>query len=663
MTNKKQVFSVRLNRDAYNLIMHQSQPMRLEIGDSSSFMFIGDRPFDLNLKREQSTIHVYEKDKLTRLDDDNRIRFVGNVTHAGHMKQVLSEEDKKRVRSITEQTEKEKNARSIELLDAPRIPTPTKLYNNSNTSPTTTVTTKMPSPSIKRNKLLSPSTNRPSPSSSSSSKLKASVNTTTPSPSGATTSTPNGSSSAAAVASRLEGAALAGLRERLIHLLALDHRPTEQLMQMLKVASVDLLPLLKKVAVLQKSVWCLRPEIFKDIRIWDWTRYDDKERATVRKKAELAYDHLDLPRNAPERANLIQRKPRKPSPKQLIPPPSQHTPILGNGGSNSNTPTKAGTNTPSVIHTSSSTTTSNSSNHSNTKRARADVDQVGKLPGIIKKRKGETTPISRSTEPTPSTIPATKQTSSSSSSSSSPSSSSTTPAKLISTKKPPTERKKQKIPAGKVIRTKALSSKLTRSATITVGQRLGTTDATQPTRYGGTDNEISSTDIEEDDDHDGISNKRSRMDDKLYVPPTIQTQMDFDRLCREHQHTQQAYIRFKKTFSQKHPIFIQALAAVNEKDKTEFVRKLKAYYQSKGGDMDNWRHLMQLSRQFNGTHAKINMMWTTIETAYRQKKFSLRLHRKSSSSSSAASSASSSSPPIPSSSSSVSAPYNKYTRR
>jgi hypothetical protein len=212
------------------------------------FMFIGDRPFDLNLKREQSTIHVYEKDQLTRLDDDNRIRFVGNVTHAGHMKQVLSEEDKKRVRSITEQTEKEKNARSIELLDAPRIPTPTKIYNNSNTSPTTTVTTKMPSPSIKRNKLLSPSTNRPSPSSSSSSKLKASVNTTTPSPSGATTSTPTGSSSSAAAASRLEGAALAGLRERLIHLLALDHRPTEQLMQMLKVASVDLLPLLKKVS-------------------------------------------------------------------------------------------------------------------------------------------------------------------------------------------------------------------------------------------------------------------------------------------------------------------------------------------------------------------------------------------------------------------------------
>ncbi|KAI8331660.1 hypothetical protein BC941DRAFT_438093 [Chlamydoabsidia padenii] len=157
-------------------------------------------------------------------------------------------------------------------------------------------------------------------------------------------------------------------------------------------------------------------------------------------------------------------------------------------------------------------------------------------------------------------------------------------------------------------------------------------------------------------------NKRSRMDDKLYVPPTIHTQMDFDRLCREHQHTQEAYIQFKKTFTRNHPIYIQALAAVNEQDKTLFVRKLKAYYQSKGGDMNKWRLLMQLSRKFNGTHAKINVMWNTIETAYRQKKFSLRLHRKSSSSSSAASSASSSSPPIPSSS--VTAPYNnKYTRR
>ncbi|CAO3594662.1 unnamed protein product [Absidia cylindrospora] len=631
MANKKQAFSVRLNRDAYNMILLQPRAMRIEIGDSSSVMVIGERPFELNLRRELSTVQVYKKIQQTSMDDDNRIRYVGDVTHTVHMKQILSEDDKKRARSRTEQVEKEKNAKRIELLDVPSIPTPTKMYGNTNTTPTAPLKA---SPT-KRNNLLSPSTKNHS--SSPSSKYISSTKITSsssPAPQGGYGITDNGGTS------RLEGAALANLRERLIHLLALDPRPTDQLIQMLKVAAVDLSPLLKKVAVFTNSAWCLRPEVFKEIRIWEWTRYDDKERASVRKKAEDAYDFLKLPRNAPERANLLQRKPRRPSPK-LIPPPSQHTPILGSN-SNINTATKNDPTTPnSIPHTNHSSSTSSSSSSSsshikttnnndttntNPKRGRVDTEDPSNLKlTAMKKRKSEKPTKPKSSSSLESVIGTTVNSAIPPSSKQHPSS----PAYSAPTKKRRTEIKKQRIPAV---------------------HQLNVIEST--TRH---DNDVvSSTDLDDDDNNnddinEGEENEREHGSHhrgiKSYVAPTIHTQMDFDLLCKEHQKTQQYYIRFKKTFVQNHPIYVQALAAVNEQDKKMFERKLKAYYKSKGGDMNKWRLLMQLSRRFNGIHAKINIMWDTIEKAYRQKKFSLRLNRKSSSSSS--SSSASSSPPLP----------------
>ncbi|ORZ14047.1 hypothetical protein BCR42DRAFT_452628 [Absidia repens] len=573
MTNKKQVFSVRLNRDAYNMIMQQPQSMRLELGDSSSFMFIDDRPFDLNLQREQSTIQVYEKNQRTRQDDDDRIQYVGDITHAGHMKQVLSKEDKKRVRSRTEQIEKEKNARRIELLDVPSIPTPTKIHGN--ITPTATF-----SPA-KRNNLLSPSATKNTSSSPSSKSITST----------ALSSSPVSLASGSLDGSRLEGAALQSLRERLIHLLALDPRPTDQLTQMLKVASVDLLPLLKKVAVFTNSIWCLRPETFKEIRIWEWTRYDDKERSTVCRKAEEAYDFLKLPRNAPERANLLQRKSRKPSPK-LIPPPSQHTPTLGSSSTSGHS-----------IKNGSHTSLSDTPMSSNRKHGRAGtLEHNNGKSSTTKKRKVEKSAKPKSSESSH-PLPSSKLSASAS----------VSPANLTPSKKPHHETKKQK--------------------PLTVHRSMA---------KDSTLHDLSSTDHDDDDDYEGTD--RRRTGGKTYVAPTIQTQMEFDMLCKEHYDTQQDYIQFKKTFVQNHPIYIQALTAVNEQDKELFARKLKAYYKSKGGDMNKWRQLMHLSRRFNGTHAKINAMWDTIEKAYRQKRFTLRLNRIASSSSSASSASSSLSP-------------------
>ncbi|KAI8143023.1 hypothetical protein BJV82DRAFT_114744 [Fennellomyces sp. T-0311] len=190
------------------------------------------------------------------------IQHVSSVTHRATMKQVLSQEDKSRFRSKTEAAKREKNSRRIELLDGPSIPSPRKAA-----TPIRPV--------------LSPSSHRASPRPSTTSST---------------------------------------LRERLIHLLAIQPLPLSQLTTLLRTHDEDLVPVLKKVATSSKGNWRLRPVVYPDIRIWEW-RYDEKERKTVLKNAHDAYAALKLPPNAPERANLQPKKPQ-----HLVPPPPQRRP-------------------------------------------------------------------------------------------------------------------------------------------------------------------------------------------------------------------------------------------------------------------------------------------------------------------------------------------------
>ncbi|KAG0172354.1 hypothetical protein DFQ28_009854 [Apophysomyces sp. BC1034] len=208
------------------------------------------------------------------------------MTHSARMKQVLSQEDKARIRDRTAAAEREKRARHIELLDIVNTPTNTTPSKRTNVKP-------LPVSPL----ALKPG--RPSPLAASSQ----------PNPSTRLEFSPTINSS---------------LRERTIHLLAIRPCPMSQLTTMLKATAADLQPLLKKVAISANNndiQWYLRPEIYTEIRIWEWSRYDDKERALVIENAKEAYDRLlKLSHNAPERANLI---PRKPKPQTLVPPPSQ----------------------------------------------------------------------------------------------------------------------------------------------------------------------------------------------------------------------------------------------------------------------------------------------------------------------------------------------------
>ncbi|KAF7726096.1 hypothetical protein EC973_009071 [Apophysomyces ossiformis] len=271
MPPQRKAIALRLNREALNLLNESrhddSIQIKFDLGSSSAIR-IGDKIFPVTMHDELSSA-VYVG------GHGNQISFVSNVTHNARMKQVLSLEDKARIRDRTAAAEREKRARHIELLDIVNTPT----------------TTPPKRPNVKAS--------RPSPFASSSQ----------PNPPARLEPSPTINST---------------LRERMIHLLAIRPCPIGQLTTMLKATAADLLPLLKKVAICAKNSdnhWYLRPEIYKEIRIWEWSRYDDKERALVIENTKEAYDRLlKLSPNAPERANLI---PRKPKPQTLVPPPSQ----------------------------------------------------------------------------------------------------------------------------------------------------------------------------------------------------------------------------------------------------------------------------------------------------------------------------------------------------
>ena len=184
-------------------------------------MVIGGKSFSVNVQPDPTVAH-----ELYMGGSGINIEHVANVTHRATMKQVLSQEDKSRIRSRTEAAEREKNARRIELLDGPNIPSPRKA-------------------ATPMRRVVSPSSHRSSPR----------PNTT---PNSNTTPTPTATSSTAAVAAAAANSTSSTttsspstsstLRERLIHLLAIQPLPLIQLTAPLRTRDEDLIPILKKVS-------------------------------------------------------------------------------------------------------------------------------------------------------------------------------------------------------------------------------------------------------------------------------------------------------------------------------------------------------------------------------------------------------------------------------
>ncbi|KAG0012850.1 hypothetical protein BGZ80_011471 [Entomortierella chlamydospora] len=141
--------------------------------------------------------------------------------------------------------------------------------------------------------------------------------TLSPSPSPATAAVASAATTAAATAAT---AATAGtvvpLKTRVVQLLALHQRGVEEkeLTKLLRVRIEDLQSILPIIANYSGGRYVLKPETYKEVKIYDWKNYSAKERDIVVNNASAAFDRLGLSSDAPERDILFPEKTKRASP-------------------------------------------------------------------------------------------------------------------------------------------------------------------------------------------------------------------------------------------------------------------------------------------------------------------------------------------------------------
>ncbi|KAG2220618.1 hypothetical protein INT45_002640 [Circinella minor] len=553
--------SFRLNREALELLNNAPEKIQFELNGSDSAMVIGGKSFSVNVLPDPTIAH-----ELYRSTSGINIEHVANVTHRAMMKQVLSQEDKSWIRSRTEAAEREKNARRIELLDGPNMPSPRKAATP-----------------IRR--VVSPSSHRASPRSNTTPNPN-----TTPTPTATPSTVASTAVAANSTSSTTASSTSSTLRERLIHLLAIQPLPLIQLTAPLRTRDEDLIPVLKKVASLSKGNWRLRSDIYPEIKIWEW-RYDEKERNIVIKNAQEAYKVLNLPRNAPERNNLQPKKSH-----HLVPPPPQRSTIttptnnitnMDITSSTSSPPRKrpapsSSTTTTNPNSTSSTATTNNNNNNNDT------ITTPSTSTSVKKKKKQKTSRTKSSTSTSTST---------------------STPSSSSSTAVPP--------PAA-------------------VPQRSAVTSSSTKDRHRHPNHHQQQQPLTTAIVPDNTSSESEDEYNEPFSVARITNQAEFLTTCKRHDEAQSEYIHLKNKIIKDHPHYIEALAHVdnntmestiaNEDEnelRTLFYRKLRSIYLSRGGKPTQWRAVMQLCRQFNWTLAKVNTLWDEIERAYTEHHFSL----------------------------------------
>ncbi|KAI1318363.1 hypothetical protein EDD11_006701 [Mortierella claussenii] len=130
-------------------------------------------------------------------------------------------------------------------------------------------------------------------------------------------SSPSAPAAAATPASTATAGTVVPLKTRVIQLLALQPRGTEEkeLLKILRVGQEELQSILSTVANPSTSGrYVLKPETYKEVKIYDWKSYSAKERQIVAKNASAAFDKLGLGPDAPERDILTPEKIKRSSP-------------------------------------------------------------------------------------------------------------------------------------------------------------------------------------------------------------------------------------------------------------------------------------------------------------------------------------------------------------
>ncbi|CDH55988.1 predicted protein [Lichtheimia corymbifera JMRC:FSU:9682] len=566
MPSTKRAIALRLNREALDLLQNSPDKIKLDLNqDNGTSLVIGNKRFSVKRQEGHIPYQLYRgfEELGSSQHGTTSVELVANVLQVLNMKQVLSKEDKSRFRSLTEAAEREKNARRTELL--PNVPKLSSSSSSTSSSP--------------RNVLVgaTPPTRRPI---SSASPVR---------------STSKSKSSSGLSPARPDPAYVASVRERLIHLLAIYPHPLSQLTTKLKIRESDLMPILKKAAVESQGSWCLRPEVYKDLRIWEWKRYDDKERSMVIKNAEDAYDALKLPRNTPERNNLV--TPRKkatsssssstPQTASLLqPPPSQR---VGDQHASSTTPTtpiKSPGKRP-ASSTSTTTTTANGNHKHDEKRIKTEKSSKSK-------------------------------------NSSSTSSGTTTTTARHSPQKATTSTKHYH---------KSSSSNHLHPQHTTHSVKDSTVPPPlAPSHPKGTSSSSGSSSSDTDSFYEEEQQVVPDYEHPFVVSP-ITTQAQFLAMCKSHDEAQAEYIQLKRRISKDHPHYLYALDHVEAprdiKDEAQrrdmYYAKVKAVYRSQGGN--DWRTVMQLTRQFNHQLRKVNALWNEVERAFHEHQFALPTKR------------------------------------
>ncbi|KAJ3211732.1 hypothetical protein HK099_007931, partial [Clydaea vesicula] len=97
------------------------------------------------------------------------------------------------------------------------------------------------------------------------------------------------------------------LKKRIVHLLAVEPRSVKELSQTLNKSAGQITKELLEIGNSRFSDdrYQLKPEAYKYVYPHQWTLYTPKEKESVIKNVSIAYEHLRLPADAPERKNLL----------------------------------------------------------------------------------------------------------------------------------------------------------------------------------------------------------------------------------------------------------------------------------------------------------------------------------------------------------------------
>ncbi|KAK3829172.1 MAG: hypothetical protein J3Q66DRAFT_324535 [Benniella sp.] len=270
--SRRQIIEFKLSEEVLEEILNGNESIQLDMNQAK--MLIGGTPYDFTQMPGISNIEVY------RLPSGSRqLDLVGNITSKCTIQKTHAKKGEKKPTKI-------EHIRTTQIIDPRELKKP---------KPTAHIPVRRPQP---------PSS--PSPTV---------VTTTATTATTATTSASGLASGATAAAAAAVAANVVPARTRVVQLLALHAQGTdEKELLKTKVTREELHSILHVVANAVGGRYVMKPEIYKEVKIYDWKSYSKPQRETVHTNASAAFDKLGLGPDAPERDILMPERIKRASP-------------------------------------------------------------------------------------------------------------------------------------------------------------------------------------------------------------------------------------------------------------------------------------------------------------------------------------------------------------